>query len=114
MDISCTQTLTFREIGKTHQNITILTMCKIYNVNNNKTADICCYHYIMSQKKNVVIKFTHSRPTPGTHICKNFNIHQRKKRLNENDVEFDFIMGTVILPAIPHPPDLPDSIFFYI
>ena len=23
-----------------HQNVTILTMCKIYNINNSKTADI--------------------------------------------------------------------------
>ena len=30
----------FQEKGKTHHNITILTMCKIYNINNNKTADI--------------------------------------------------------------------------
>ena len=30
----------FQEQGKTHQNTMILTMCKIYNVNNNKTADI--------------------------------------------------------------------------
>ena len=30
----------FSERGETHQNITILTMCKIYNVNNNKTAAI--------------------------------------------------------------------------
>ena len=30
----------FQEKGKTHQNTTILTMCKIYNVNKTKTADI--------------------------------------------------------------------------
>ena len=30
----------FHEKGKTHDNIRILTMCKIYNINNNKTADI--------------------------------------------------------------------------
>ena len=32
--------------SKTHQNTMILTMCKIYKINNNKTADICFYYYI--------------------------------------------------------------------
>ena len=36
----------FQENGKTQHNTTILTMCKIYNVSNNKTADICFYYYI--------------------------------------------------------------------
>ena len=45
--ISCSQSVIFHEKGKTHQNTTILTMCKIYNVNNYKTADIgCIYYYI--------------------------------------------------------------------
>ena len=30
-------------------------------------------------------------------ICKYFNIHPRKKKLNENYVEFDFRMGTVLV-----------------
>ena len=44
-----------------HKNITILTICKIYNVNNNKTADICFYHYfdeVIYVKKKI-------QPTPG-------------------------------------------------
>ena len=28
------------------KNTTILTMCKLYNVNNNEAAYICFYHYI--------------------------------------------------------------------
>ena len=39
------KSLIFQEKGKTYQNIRILTMCKIYNVNNNKTADIRFYYY---------------------------------------------------------------------
>ena len=39
------KTVSFQEKGKTHHN-TILTMCTIYNVNNNKTADIYFYYYI--------------------------------------------------------------------
>ena len=41
------KTAIFQEKGKTHQN-TILTMCKIYNINSNKIADIkkCNGNYV--------------------------------------------------------------------
>ena len=46
----------------------------------------------MSKKKS-----THSRPAPlPPPICKKFNIHHRKK-INENYVEFDFRMGTILV-----------------
>ena len=34
---------------------------------------------------------------PGSPICKNFNIHHRKNKLNENYVEFYFRMGTILV-----------------
>ena len=36
-------------------------------------------------------------PLQATPICDSFNIHRRKKKLNENYVEFDFRMGTVLV-----------------
>ena len=39
------KSVTFQDKGKTYHNI-ILIMCKIYNINNNETADICFYYYI--------------------------------------------------------------------
>ena len=40
------KSVAFQDEGKTHHNVIIRTMCKIYNVNNNKTTNICFYHYI--------------------------------------------------------------------
>ena len=40
----------FQEKGKTHHNITILTVCKIYNINNNKIAYIQCFYYYIDEK----------------------------------------------------------------
>ena len=39
----------FQDKGKTLQNKTILTMCKIYNANNNKIADILCFYYCIDE-----------------------------------------------------------------
>ena len=36
-----------------------------------------------------------SAPPPC--ICKNFNVHQRKKNENKNYVEFDFNIGNVFV-----------------
>ena len=63
-------------------------MYKIYNINNNKIADICFYHYIDDKKKLCF------GPSPFRNI---FNIHQGKKKLKENYVELDFRMGTVVV-----------------
>ena len=35
--------------------------------------------------------------SPWLPICKKFNIHRRKKNFDENYVEFDFSMGTVLV-----------------
>ena len=75
----------------------IWTVCKIYNVKNNTTADIWCfYHYIDEIKWKYVKKqnFPYLRPAPLSPSLI-FNIHPRKK--NENYVEFDFSMGTVLM-----------------
>ena len=42
------QSVIFQEKGKMFHNITILTLCKIYNV-NNKAADIYCFHYYIDE-----------------------------------------------------------------
>ena len=43
------KSVTYHEKRKTHQNIKILTMCKIYNINNNKTADILSFHHYIDE-----------------------------------------------------------------
>ena len=37
------------------------------------------------------------QPLAPPPICENFNIHHRGKKLNENYVEFNFSMGTILV-----------------